>query len=99
MIDQLFENILGDAMKRPSRVPTFDKFQDLYNSVKEILRDQDSIFMVATVLAQLEARKVKHTHKEVLDVLHILEDVGKLRKMGEVEVGEISHNLYLYGDS
>jgi hypothetical protein len=99
MIDQLFESILGEHTKRPSNVVNVDKFQQLYTNVKSILCEQQSIFMVATVLARLEEKRVKHTHKEVLDVLHILEDVGKLRKMGEVQVGDTSHNLYLYGDS
>lgn len=99
MIDQLFESILSDARKRPSRVANFDSFQTLYSEVKEILCQEQSIFMCATVIARLEEKKVKHTHQDVLDVLHILEDVGKLRKMGEVQVGDTSHNLYLYGQS
>lgn len=99
MIDQLFQSILSDAKQRPNRATNVDAFQHLYAEVKQILNQEDSIFMVATVLARLEQKQVKHTHKEVLDVLHILEDVGKIRKMGEVQVGETSHNLYLYGQS
>lgn len=99
MIDQLFQSILSDAKERPNRVTNVDAFQHLYSEVKQILNDEESIFMVATVIARLEQKKVKHTHKDVLDVLHILEDVGKLRKMGEVQVGDTSHNLYLYGQS
>jgi len=100
MIDSLFQSILGDAQRRPKAMSDSDKeFHTLYSNVKKILRDQDSIFMVATVISALEQAKIKHTHQEVLETLHILEDVGKVRKMGEVQVGEVSHNLYLYGDS
>lgn len=100
MIDLLFQSILSGAQRRPKTMTDSDtEFQTLYSSVKKILVDQDSIFMVGTVISALEQAKVKHTHQEVLETLHILEDVGKVRKMGEVQVGEVSHNLYLYGES
>ena len=100
MIDLLFQSILSGAQRRPKTMTDSDtEFQTLYSSVKKILVDQDSIFMVGTVIAALEQAKIKHTHQEVLETLHILEDVGKVRKMGEVQVGEVSHNLYLYGES
>lgn len=97
MINELFRSILADANQRPVASSHADSYQTLYQEVKTVLREQDGIFMVASVLAALEERKVKHTHKEVMETLHILEDVGKLRKMGEVQVGDVSHNLYLYG--
>lgn len=100
MIDSLFQSILGDAQRRPKAMSDSDKeFHTLYSNVKKILRNQESIFMVATVISALEQAKIKHTHREVIETLHILEDVGKVRKMGEVQVGKVSHNLYLYGDS
>lgn len=99
MIDQLFESILGSVHQRPKHTLTeASHTQILYGAIKEILGYQGGLFLVASVINDLEERKIEHTHQEVLELLHVLEDVGKVRKMGEVQVGETSHNLYHYED-
>jgi hypothetical protein len=99
MIDQLFESILGSVKERPKHKMTkASDTQILYGAIKEILGYQGGLFLVASVLNDLEERKIKHTHQEVIELLHLFEDVGKVRKMGEVQVGDISHNLYHYED-
>ena len=99
MIDELFSSILDAAKQRPNMQPFNNDFTSLYSEVKQLCKEQESFFILPTIETSLKEMGIDYNRRDLLEVLHLLEEVGKLKRVGEIKVGGNDWALFLHVDS